>query len=111
MSHHPQAPDRRSILANRRRCPGTFAYRRELEFIELEKFLQHRMGAALPLLHWTKENRFAFVQEDDAIRELLREAHVVSDNDAGQLELVLELLNEVAEQLCHQWIDHGGRLV
>jgi hypothetical protein len=35
----------------------------------------------------------------------------VRDDDAGELELMLQLLNKVAEKLRHERVDHRGGLV
>src|SRR5438270_4251603 len=51
------------------------------------------------------------MQKDDAISQLLGQTHIVSYHNAGELELLFELLDKVAEQLCHERIDHGCRLV
>ena len=37
------------------------------------------------------------MEKDHAIGKALRQAHVVRDHDAGQSQLVLELLNEIGE--------------
>ena len=39
------------------------------------------------------------MEEEHAVGELVRQAHVVSDDNAGQLQLKLQLLNEIAEKL------------
>ena len=59
----------------------------------------------------TEEDRFGFVQEHDAVRQLFREPHVVRDHNAGQVQLNLQPLDQVAQQLRHQGIDHRGRFV
>src|SRR6266478_4088443 len=72
---------------------------RQHELIQFEEFLQHGMIAAFPLGHGAEEDRFAFVQEDDAVSELLGETHIVSYDDAGELELEFQFLDQVTQQL------------
>src|SRR6516162_4894344 len=52
-----------------------------------------------------------FMQKHDAVGQFLGQAHIVRHHDAGELELVFELLDEVAEQGSHQRVHHGGGLV
>jgi hypothetical protein len=40
------------------------------QLVQLKEFLQDGMIAALPLGHSSEEDRFTFVQEDDAVSEL-----------------------------------------
>ena len=45
-------------------------------------------------LRGVRKKRFALVEEEDGIGQALGEAHVVSDHDAGEAELLLEALDE-----------------
>ena len=51
------------------------------------------------------------MKKNDPVGQLLRQAHVVRNHDAGQVELYLEALDQISQKLRHQRIDHGGRLV
>src|SRR5215467_11890289 len=51
------------------------------------------------------------MQEHDPVGQLLGQAHVMRHHEAGELELLFQLLDQVAEKLGHQRIDHGSRLV
>src|SRR4029077_4415343 len=51
------------------------------------------------------------MQKDNAVRQLFGQAHVMCPHNAGELQLELEFLDQVAQELRHQRIDHGCRLV
>ncbi len=51
------------------------------------------------------------MQKYDAVSQFLGQAHVMRYHDAGELELVLQFLDEVAQKLRHEGIDHGGGFV
>ena len=84
---------------------------RQDQRVELQELAQHLIAGALHFLHGAEELRAPLMQEKHAIREPLREAHIVGHHDAGQAQLTPELLNEVAEQAGDQRIDHSGGLV
>src|SRR5215813_8376927 len=96
-----------------RRAESQFAAlsRFQSQFVEFKKFLHDRVIGLLHLRIGSEENRFAFVQEDDAISELFSKPHIVGYHDAGQVQLKFQPLDQVAQQLSHQRIDHSGRLV
>src|SRR5437588_7987349 len=70
---------------------------RQVELIKFEKFLQHGMIALLPSRERPKINGLAFVQKHHPVGQLLRQAHIVGHNNAGEFELVLQFLDEVPE--------------
>src|SRR5579871_4361571 len=82
-----------------------------LQLIQLQKLLNDRLRGFFHFRVSPEEDGSAFVEKDDALGQLFREAHIVSYNDAGQVELDFQPLDKVAQQLRHQGIDHGGGLV
>src|SRR5215469_11364688 len=83
----------------------------QLQFVEFEEFPNDRFGRSFHLGVGAEEDGPGFVEEDDAIGELFGQAHIVGDDDTGEAELDLQTLNEVAQQLRHEGIDHGGGFV
>src|SRR5436853_7612069 len=88
---------------------GTGASTGKGQLIQLQELTQGRIIAFGHPLHRPEIECSSFMQEEHAIGELLREAHVMGDDDAGEFQLELELLDEVAEKLRHQRIDQIGR--
>src|SRR5665213_3047523 len=53
----------------------------------------------------------SFMQENYPVRQLLREPHIVRNDDAGKVQLRFEPLDQVAQQMAHQRVHHRRRLV
>ena len=81
------------------------------EHVEGEELLEHWVVGLVHLSHGAKEAGLSLVQEDDAVGQLTGQAHVVGDDDAGEVKLGLEAANQVGEEVPHQRVDHGGGLV
>lgn len=64
-----------------------------IQFVQFEKLAQYRIVALGHALHRSKIQRGAFVQEENAVGEFVSESHVVSDNNASELELEFEFLD------------------
>src|SRR5579859_461903 len=79
--------------------------------VEFQEFAHHFVLAVLHLFHRSKEDGLALMQEHHAVRELLRETHVMCHHNGRQLQLILELLYQVTEQLSHERVHHRRRLV
>ena len=74
-------------------CGQRLPQLRQDKFVEQRGTPAHRrIVAALHLLHGAKEAGLALVQKDDAVGQLPGEAHVVGDDDAGEVQLGLEAL-------------------
>jgi hypothetical protein len=65
--------------------------------IKGEELAKDRVVGGFHFIHGSEEMGFALVQEQHAIGEALSESHVVGNDNAGQAQLVFELLYEVAE--------------
>lgn len=59
------------------------------EFVEAEELLEGGLRAALHLGVGAEEDGAGLMQEDDAVGELLGQAHIVGDHDRSQLQLKL----------------------
>jgi hypothetical protein len=67
--------------------PGLWplSLRFDLQLIQFEKFLNDGLRGLLHVAVRSEKNRLAFMQEDDSIRQLLGQSHVVGHDDAGQV--------------------------
>src|SRR6185437_11431465 len=76
-----------------------------------EKLAQHRVLGGIHFCDGAEEPHPALVQQDHAIGEHARQAGVVGDDDAGQLDLALDAKNELGNRMRHDRVHHGGGLV
>ena len=81
------------------------------ERVELKELAHYFVVGALHLFHCAEEVGLSLMQKEHAIGKLLGKAHVVRHYDAGEMQLMFQLLNQIAKQARYQRIDHGGRLV
>lgn len=88
-----------------------FSSTRHHELVELEELAQDGVITLLHLFHRSEKMRLTRVKKDDAIGEPLGKTHVMRHNDAGEMKLLLEPFDEIAQQMRHERIHHGGRLV
>src|SRR5579871_4113955 len=73
----------------------------DLQFIQLQKFLDDPLLRLLHLRVRAEENRLGFVKKYHPVSQLLGQPHVMRHNDAGQIELSFQPLDQVAQQLRH----------
>src|SRR5438132_6345273 len=85
----------------------TVSFCRDGQLSQCQEFLHDGFLASFHLLVCAKKQDASFVQEDDAICQLSCQPHIVSHNHARQVKLDAQPLDQVAQQLCHQGIDHG----
>src|SRR6185437_8575948 len=76
-----------------------------------EKLAQHLVLGGIHFGDGAEEPHPALVQQDQAIGEHARQAGVVGDDDAGQLDLALDAKNELGNRMRHDRVHHGGGLV
>ena len=60
---------------------GDAALRFQLQFVQLQKFVNNGLVRFFHILIGAKENRSAFIQKHEAVGQLLSQAHVMREDD------------------------------
>src|SRR6185312_10313590 len=68
-----------------------------IQLVQFEKLTQNGIVALGHAFHCSEIERGAFMQEEHAVSQFVREAHVMRHDDARQLELEFEFHNEITE--------------
>ena len=84
---------------------------RQEKFIKFKELVDDRILACLHFRHGAEETCIPFMEKYDPVRQLLGQPHVVSHDDAGEVELVLQALYQIAQEMAHERIHHGRRFV
>src|ERR1700691_2741078 len=84
---------------------------REHKLVKLEKLAEDLIFGMLHFLGGTEKLRLPLIEEEDPIREALRQAHIMGNHDTCEAELVFELLDQTAQATPHERVDHRGGLI